>query len=144
MEQPGMSHVRYSQATIRLACGRQAAQNAHSQVQSSRSKQVQPLQVCGLVAESHVIDVSSEWRAFADSVSKAAFTNTLCNNVWTICAKLLIILLPGNCSYCCRTSLKLTAPVLDALQMTYYQRVGLVPPLSLLVLRRAATQQLAT
>lgn len=27
------------------------------------------LQVCGLVAESHVIDESSEWRTFADSVS---------------------------------------------------------------------------
>lgn len=30
---------------------------------------VDHLQVCGLVAESHVIDESSEWRTFADSVS---------------------------------------------------------------------------
>jgi len=132
------------------AAGMRLSHNAHSEAQSCRSKQVQPLQVCSLVSESHVIDESSEWRTFADTVSKAAFANTLCNNLWTICAKLLIMLtgllffVPGNCIYCCRTSLKLTAPVLEALQMTYYQRVELVPPSSLLVLRRAATQQPAT
>ena len=38
---------------------------------------MQLLQVCGLVAESHVIDESSEWRTFADSVSKAAVANKL-------------------------------------------------------------------
>ena len=133
-----------SRAGMRQACGRRAAgmrssHNAHSEVPSSRSKPVQPLQVCGLVAESHTIDVSSEWRTFADSVSKAAFANTLCHNLWTMCTKLLIMLtvllffVPGNCIYCCRTSLELTAPVLEALQMTYYQRVELVPPLLLLV-----------
>lgn len=40
----------------------------HHESVSSRSKQVKPLQGCGLVAESHVIDESSEWRSFADSV----------------------------------------------------------------------------
>ena len=73
------------------AAGMRLSHNAHSEVQSSRSKQVQPLQVCGLVAESHVTHLSSEWRTFADSVSKAAFAYTLCNNLWRICANLLMI-----------------------------------------------------
>lgn len=33
------------------------------------SHQFVPLQTCGLVAESHVIDESSEWRNFGDKVS---------------------------------------------------------------------------
>ncbi len=53
---------------------------------------MQLLQVCGLVAESHVIDESSEWRTFADSVSKAAVTNTRCNKLAATYAKLSEIL----------------------------------------------------
>jgi len=89
IEQPGIWYVRYSKATIWLACG---PFNAHYEEQSSRSKQVQPLQVCGLVAESHVLEESSEWRTFANSVSKAAVTNTRCNKLAATYAKLSEIL----------------------------------------------------
>ena len=78
-----------NRAGMRHACGSVTMHIVR--VQSSRSKQLQPLQVCGLVAESHVTDLSSEWRTFADSVSKAAFAYTLCNNLWRICANLLMI-----------------------------------------------------
>ena len=53
---------------------------------------MQLLQVCGLVAESHVIDESSEWRTFADSVSKAAVINTRFNKLAATYAKLSEIL----------------------------------------------------
>ena len=103
--------------------------------------------MCGLVAESHVIDESSEWRTFADSVSlsqKQQIDSLSHVEVAGVCFCTLSFVISETACWQFRTSPKQTARVLEGLQILSYQKEVLVPLSLLPAPRRVAILQLET